>query len=49
MQKSGNIIADILDDGMEVSGTETSFEIDLALMKFKHIVKKQPKKKDKPT
>jgi hypothetical protein len=45
MQKSGNIIADILDDGMEVSGTETSFEIDLAMMKFKHIVKKQPKGK----
>jgi hypothetical protein len=47
MQKSGNIIADILDDGMEVSGTETSFEIDLAVMKFKHIVKKQPKEKSK--
>jgi hypothetical protein len=39
MQKGGEIIADLLNDRQEVSGTETTFEIDLAVMKFKHIVK----------
>jgi hypothetical protein len=43
MQKSGEIIADILDDGLEVSDTETSFEIDLSVMKFKHIVRRKTK------
>jgi hypothetical protein len=43
MQRSGEIIADILDDGLEVSDTETSLEINLALMKFKHIVRQKKK------
>jgi phage regulator Rha-like protein len=43
MQKSGEIFADILDDGLHVSDTETSFEIDLAVMKFKHIVRRKEK------
>jgi hypothetical protein len=46
MQKSGEIFADILDDGLQVSDTETSFEIDLAVMKFKHIVRRKEKKKE---
>jgi hypothetical protein len=45
MQKSGEIFADILDDGLQVSDTETSFEIDLAVMKFKHIVRRKEKEK----
>jgi predicted XRE-type DNA-binding protein len=45
MQKSGEIFADILDDGLQVSDTETSFEIDLAVMKFKHIVRRKEKNK----
>jgi hypothetical protein len=46
MQKSGEIIAEILDDGMEVTDTETSLEINFALMKFKHTIK-QKRKADK--
>jgi hypothetical protein len=41
MQKSGEIIADILDNDLQISDTETSFEIDLAVMKFKHIVRQK--------
>ena len=43
MQKSGEIIADILDDDLEVTDTETSLEINFALMKFKHTVRKRQK------
>jgi hypothetical protein len=43
MQKSGEIIAELLDNDMETSETETSFEIDLSVMKFKHIIKKRTK------
>jgi hypothetical protein len=43
MQKSGEIIAELLDNDLSISETETSFEIDLSVMKFKHIVKKTAK------
>jgi phage regulator Rha-like protein len=43
MQKSGEIIAEILGDGMQVTDTETSIEINFALMKFKHTVKQKKK------
>jgi len=43
MQKSGEIIADILSDDMQVTDTETSIEINFALMKFKHTVKQKKK------
>jgi len=43
MQKSGNIIADILSDHLEVTDAETTFEVNLALMKFKHTVKQKKK------
>jgi hypothetical protein len=46
MQKSGEIIAELLDDSLEATESETSFEIDFALMKFKHSVKKTKKEKD---
>jgi hypothetical protein len=46
MQKGGDIIADLLSDDMQVAGTETTFEINFALMKFKHVIKQ--KKKDNP-
>jgi hypothetical protein len=45
MQKSGGIIADILDNNLQIAGTETSFEINLALVKFKHTVKQKRKKR----
>ena len=41
MQKGGEIIADILEDGLQVTDTETSIEINFALMKFKHTVKQK--------
>jgi hypothetical protein len=40
MQKSGEIISDILGDSLSVSGTETTFEINLAVMSLKHTVRK---------
>jgi hypothetical protein len=43
MQRSGEMIADILDDAFEVSDKETSFEINLAVLKFKHIVRQKKK------
>ena len=43
MQKSGNIIADILGDHLEVTDAETTFEVNLALMKFKRTVKQKKK------
>jgi hypothetical protein len=43
MQKSGEIIADILGDDMQVTDTETSLEINFALMKFKHTVRQKKK------
>ena len=43
MQKSGEIIADILGDNLEVTDAETTFEVNLALMKFKRTVKQKKK------
>ena len=41
MQRGGEIMAELLDSGFPVSGTETSFEINFALIKFKHTVKRK--------
>ena len=41
MQKSGEIISDILGDSLNVSETETTFEINLAVMNLKHTVKRK--------
>jgi len=46
MQKSGEIIAEILDDGLLTTDTETSVEINFAVLKFKHVIKKKNKKED---
>ncbi len=43
MQRSGEIIADILDDDMKVSDTETTIELNFAVLKFKHTVKRKNK------
>jgi hypothetical protein len=43
-QKSGGIIAEILDNDLDLNETETSIELNFAVLKFKHTVKK---KKDK--
>ncbi len=43
MQKSGEIMADILGESMKTTNTETSVEINLAILKFKHTtIKRKP-------
>ena len=39
MQKSGELIAEIFDEDLETSDTETSIELNFAVLKFKHTVK----------
>ncbi len=41
MQKSGEIIADILDDALESDESETTIELNLAVLKFKHTIKRR--------
>ena len=41
MKKSGEIIAEILDDDSETTGTEKTVVLNLALLKFKHTIKKK--------
>jgi hypothetical protein len=43
MQKSGELIAGIFDDDLQTSDTETSIELNFAVLKFKHTVKKKKK------
>jgi len=40
MQKGGEIMADILGEGIKTTDTETSFELNFAVMKLKHTVKR---------
>lgn len=41
MQKSGDIIADLLGEDMKISDTETSIELNFAVLKFKHTIKRK--------
>ena len=41
MQKRGELIAEIFDEDLETSDTETSFELNFAMLKFKHTIKKK--------
>jgi hypothetical protein len=41
MQKSGELIAVIFDDDLQTSDTETSIELNFAVLKFKHTIKKE--------
>jgi phage regulator Rha-like protein len=41
MRKSGEIIAELLDDELETTDTETSIELNFAVLKFKHTIKKK--------
>lgn len=43
MQKSGELISDILSDDFQTVGTETAIEFNLSVLKVKHTVKKRPK------
>jgi len=40
MRDSGVLAAEILDEGLETIGSETSIEVNFAVLKLKHIVKK---------
>jgi hypothetical protein len=45
MQKTGELLAEILDDSaLEVSGDETTVELNLAVLKIKHTTKRQRKR-----
>jgi len=41
LQKSGEIIVEILDDDLSLSESETTIEMNFAVLKFKHTVKKK--------
>ncbi len=43
IQKSGELISDILSDDFQTVGTETTIEFNLSVLKVKHTVKKKPK------
>ncbi len=44
MQKSGGIIADILGEDLQTTDTETNIELNFAVLKFKHTVKRKTDK-----
>lgn len=44
MQRSGELIAEILDDDLQTSDAETTIELNFAVLKFKHTVKKKRSK-----
>ena len=41
MKKSGELIVEIFYEDLETSDTETSIELNFAVLKFKHTVKKK--------
>ena len=41
MRKSGEMIAELLDDDLQTTDTETSIELNFAVLKFKHTIKKK--------
>ena len=41
--KSAQLISSILDDNLEMNGTETSIELNLAILKVKHTIKRNKK------
>ena len=43
MKRAGELIGDILDNDLPISETETSFELNLAMLKIKHTTKRKKK------
>jgi phage regulator Rha-like protein len=41
MNRSGEIISDLLDDQLKISDTETTIELNFAVVKLKHTVKRK--------
>lgn len=46
MQKSGDIISDVLGSDMQTTDTETEIELNFAVLKFKHTIKRKQAKSD---
>ncbi len=46
MQKSGELIADLLDDEQKVTDSETTIELNLAVLKVRHTVKRKTENKE---
>ncbi len=46
MQRSGEIMSDLLGEDMKTTDTETTVELNFAVLKFKHTVKRKSDKKD---
>jgi hypothetical protein len=44
MQRSGDVFSELIAADLPVSGTETTFELNFAVMKFRHTIKKEKKK-----
>ncbi|MEI7677233.1 MAG: ORF6N domain-containing protein [Bacteroidales bacterium] len=44
MQRSGDIIADLLGEDQQITDTETTIELNFAVLKFKHTVKRKTDK-----
>lgn len=47
MQKSGEIMADLLGEDMQTTDTETTVELNFAVLKFKHTIKRKNDKEKK--
>ncbi len=47
MQKTGSLISDILGNSMQVSDAETTLELNLAVLKVKHTVRRRTGTKKK--
>ena len=43
MQRGGELIAEIFDEDLQTNDTETSIELNFAVLKFKHTIKKKNK------
>jgi hypothetical protein len=46
MEKGGGILSDLLGSDMRTTDTETSFELDFAMLKLKHTVKRKERDKE---
>ncbi len=46
MEKGGDIMAELLGDDLKTTDTETSIELNFAVMKFKHTIKRKKEKED---
>ncbi len=43
MRKSGEIISEIFEDDLQTTDTETTIELNFAVLKFKHVIKRKNK------